>query len=104
MLRLGVLAAFGLALLATSAHAQTVESALSPGKLIRGHADVEDNCAKCHVRFNRAAQVGLCLECHKDTARDVQTHQGYHGRLKDKECRTCHTDHKGRAVNIAPLD
>lgn len=86
------------------ARADTVESVLSPGKLIHGHADIEGDCAQCHVRFNRAAQTGRCLDCHKDVARDVQTHQGYHGRLEDNECRACHTEHKGRDMNIAPLD
>jgi hypothetical protein len=86
------------------AQAETVESVLMPGKVIEGHADLEGDCKNCHVRFDKAAQTGLCLDCHKDVAKDVQQHKGYHGRIKEQECRACHTDHKGRAVNIAPLD
>jgi len=75
-----------------------------PGKVIAGHAKLETDCKQCHVRFNKSAQSGLCLDCHKDVARDVMAKQGYHGRLKEQECRACHTEHKGRDVNIAPLD
>lgn len=99
-----LLLALGAIALAAAARAETLESALSPGKLIAGHADLEVNCAQCHVRFNKAGQTGLCLDCHKDVARDVQAHQGFHGRLKEKECRACHTEHKGRNMNIAPFD
>jgi hypothetical protein len=85
--------------------ADTVESVLMPGPLIEGHADLGGDCKNCHVRFNKSAQSGLCLDCHKKVAADVRQAHGYHGRLdKDKECRECHTDHKGRTVNIAPLE
>jgi hypothetical protein len=84
--------------------ADNLETALMPGKVIEGHADLEADCKNCHVRFNKAAQTGLCLDCHKDVARDVQQHRGHHGRIEEQECRVCHTDHKGRAMNIAPLD
>lgn len=84
--------------------AQNIESVVMPGKLIRGHVDSESDCRLCHVRFNRAAQAGLCLDCHKDIAGDVRDKRGYHGRLRDKQCRACHTDHKGRDADIVVLD
>jgi len=92
------------ALLIPVAQADTVESVIMPGKVIVGHAKLETDCKQCHVRFNKSAQSGLCLDCHKDVSRDVITKQGYHGRLKEQECRACHTEHKGRDMNIAPLD
>lgn len=82
----------------------SLESALMPGKVIKGHAKLEAECKNCHVRFNKAAQTRLCLDCHKDAAQDVQGRRGHHGRITEKECRVCHTDHKGRDANIAPLD
>lgn len=100
----GLFLMIGLAGFALAARGDTLESALSPGKLIVGHAKFDADCAKCHVRFNRAAQAGLCLDCHKNVARDVQAHRGFHGRLRDQNCRRCHTEHKGRNMNIAPLD
>jgi hypothetical protein len=93
-----------LAGLVVPAAADSVETALMPGKVIEGHADIEADCKKCHVRFKKGAQSGLCLDCHKDVAKDAIQKQGYHGRLQEQECRACHTEHKGRDMNIAPLD
>ncbi len=88
------------------AAADSAETALMPGKVIEGHAKYEEECKNCHKRFDKGAQTGLCLDCHKETAADVRSHKGYHGRLKDddKECRTCHTDHKGRNAKIVVFD
>ena len=86
------------------AQADTVENVIMPGKVIEGHADIENDCKKCHVRFNKSAQSGQCLDCHKDVAKDAIQKQGYHGSIAEKECRICHTDHKGRTTTIAPLD
>lgn len=95
---------FILALLPHQAVADSAESALMPGKVIEGHAKYEDECKNCHKRFDKGAQTGLCLDCHKETAADVRSRKGYHGRLKDHECRTCHTDHKGRDARIVVFD
>jgi hypothetical protein len=102
----------GLAVLLAGAiaSAQSLESALRPGEVIAGHAKWEDDCAQCHVRFDRAAQDRLCLACHKDLGQDVREKTGYHGRLRAVQqgpqpvCRTCHTDHRGRQARIANLD
>ncbi len=107
MIRRCLLAAAWLlaALLATqNAWAQSVESVLSPGPLIRGHAKVEGDCKSCHVRFDRAAQDGLCIGCHKETGRDLREKAGFHGRNKPQACRTCHTDHRGADAKIAEFD
>lgn len=93
-----------LTLCAGAAGAQSLEGVLMPGAVIEGHAKYESDCRKCHIPFNRAAQDGLCLDCHKEVAADVRQKGGFHGRLKPQPCRTCHTEHKGRTVNIAPLD
>ena len=76
-----------------AAQAQTLESALMPGAVIEGHAKFEAECANCHVRFDRGAQAGLCLGCHKPVRADVNGRIGYHGRSAErgKNCRTCHT-------------
>ncbi len=98
------LALLALAFAAGSAGAQSLESALSPGPLIEGHAKVEGQCEKCHVRFDRAAQDRLCMDCHKEVGQDVRQHTGFHGRQKPQACRACHTEHKGRDVRIAQFD
>ena len=101
-----LLAAAGLAAMHIFAAAQTLESVVMPGMVIQGHAKYETDCRKCHTPFNRAAQTRLCLDCHKETAADVRAAQGYHGRIREREreCRLCHTDHKGRAAKIVVLD
>ncbi len=92
--------------MAATASAQNLESAVMPGPVIKGHADQEGDCAKCHVRFDRAAQPRLCLDCHKAVRGDVAGGGGYHGRLREqgRECRSCHTEHKGRGAKIVFLD
>ncbi len=96
--------ALGLIALAPDASAQsTLEGVLMPGKVIGGHAKLEAKCSNCHVRFDRAAQDRLCLDCHKDVATDVSRKQGHHGRMKAQSCRGCHTEHRGREANIAPV-
>lgn len=80
------------------------ESALMPGEVIQEHAKLEENCKECHVRFNKEAQTGLCSDCHKDVKGDILKHEGFHGRLEEKECRKCHTEHKGRNAKIVVLD
>jgi len=97
-------AALVLAALCGFASAQSVESAIMPGKVIAGHAKWEQDCSACHVRFDRAAQPRLCLDCHKEVAADVRTARGHHGQLKERECRSCHTDHRGRDAKIVDLD
>lgn len=84
--------------------AESIESVLMPGKVIEGHADLEIDCKNCHARFKKSAQTGLCLDCHKDVAQDTSHKRGFHGRIKEQECRICHTEHKGRTMNIAPID
>jgi hypothetical protein len=93
-----------LALACAAARAQPLEKVLMPGPVIQGHAKVEDDCRSCHVPFDRGAQNGLCLACHKETAADLRQQQGLHGRLAPQPCRSCHTEHKGRDARIAPLD
>lgn len=93
-----------LGLITAAASAQTLETAIMPGRVIQGHADLEGDCANCHRRFDRAAQTGLCMACHKDIGADVKAKRGHHGRLSEVECRTCHTDHKGRQARIVLLD
>ena len=92
---------------ATCLQANPFESLVSPGDVISGHAKDEQKCEKCHEPFSQSVQNKLCLDCHKDTAADLKSREGFHGRLKDIEsrpCKSCHTDHKGRDFKIVLLD
>ena len=89
-----------------NAHAQ-LESLVMPGEVISGHADIEKECASCHVKFERGKQTELCAGCHEDVASDIASGQGFHGRdrnAKRRECSYCHIEHEGRDANIIPLD
>jgi len=100
-----VFAALAPLLLTGSARADIVETALMPGQVIEGHAKWEDTCTTCHKRFDKTAQSQLCQDCHKDIRKDIDGKQGFHGRFKEqKECKECHTEHKGRTESIASLN
>ena len=86
-------------------HAESLESAIMPGKVIQGHAKYEDECKNCHKRFDKAGQNKLCMDCHKEVGKDVEQKKGFHGRQPaDKECRECHTEHKGRTAKVVNLN
>jgi hypothetical protein len=85
-------------------HAQGLESMLAPGPVSRAHVKVEHDCKSCHARFDRNAQDGLCIACHKDVGADIRSHQGLHGRHEAQACRACHTEHKGRDARLAAFD
>lgn len=93
-----------LAVFSGMARGQSIEKALMPGELIRGHAKYEHECGNCHRKFDRGAQSRLCADCHKEVGRDLAAGTGYHGRTKDKPCSHCHTEHKGRQADIAAFD
>jgi hypothetical protein len=99
-----LLAGLLLAIVAGPGSAQSLESALSPGPLTRSHAKADGSCSDCHVRFDRAGQDGRCLACHKEVAGDLRAKTGLHGKQPAQACRTCHVDHRGRDMNIAPLN
>ncbi|MFI4929206.1 MAG: cytochrome c3 family protein, partial [Burkholderiales bacterium] len=89
---------------ASQALAQNIESVLRPGDLVQAHAKWEEDCSKCHVRFERAAQDRLCADCHKEVGQDMRERTGFHGRQQAQPCRSCHTDHKGRNARIVVFD
>jgi hypothetical protein len=86
------------------------EKLVMPGPLVTAHAKWESDCSSCHKAFDTAAQRTLCLDCHKDVASDlttlVESERGFHGRnslASSGDCRSCHTDHKGRGADIRGL-
>lgn len=96
-----------LAFASANLFAQSFDTLVMPGKISEAHAKIEKECKKCHLPFKRTEQSGLCMDCHKDTAKDVKTKRGFHGVSPDvngKECKSCHAEHKGREAKIAVFD
>jgi len=90
-----------------TARAGEIEKLLMPGPVIRGHADVEGDCGRCHVAFQAESQDALCRECHKDVGEDIRESTGFHGRaagVANVRCCACHPEHKGRDANVLGLD
>ena len=105
---IGLLIAISAVALAPAAMAQNIlEQLVNPGPLAEAHAKLESTCTSCHTPFSRTTQNGLCLDCHKPVAADLNAHSGFHGRSPEigaSQCRRCHTDHKGRAFSILFFD
>jgi hypothetical protein len=83
------------------------EKLILPGEVVEPHAKLESKCESCHEPFSKSSQRRLCLECHKDINADIRDKKGFHGKrpeITTAECKTCHTDHKGRKANIVPFD
>lgn len=83
---------------------EAMESLLMPGELSRVHARYEQTCDKCHENFKKQSQNRRCLDCHKEIRADLDDKAGWHGKVsgvRDRECRSCHTEHKGRGRDIA---
>lgn len=83
------------------------EKLVSPGEVIAPHVKWEKTCTSCHEPFSKTSQRRLCLECHKDIATDIFETRGFHGKRPEilkAECKTCHTDHKGRDADVVLLD
>ena len=101
-------AAIALLMALFGAHAETLfEKLVKPGDVIEGHAKFEKTCESCHEPFDKKLQRRLCLECHKDIASDIGSKHGLHGKRRDiatAECKSCHTDHKGRGADIVQFD
>ncbi len=91
-----------------SANAQSwFERLVMPGELVESHSKLESKCSSCHEAFSKQFQRHLCLDCHKEIARDVNGNRGFHGKRPEvgkQECSHCHTDHIGRKADIVLLD
>lgn len=87
--------------------AADIETLLMPGKVVRGHAEIESECSKCHARFSKKTQTRLCLDCHDSIDADIKGSRGFHGRsatIKASDCRSCHSEHLGRDADIVLLN
>ena len=84
-------------LLALCCGGSRLAAQISPGPLARPHQQLDGTtqCAKCHGE-HKALMTSLCLNCHKEIAWLVERNRGYHARVQDEACASCHPDHAGR--------
>jgi hypothetical protein len=78
---------------------------VSPGALVRGHADLATDCFACHAPL-RGASSSRCIRCHATTDIGLRTTKGmplpasarkttFHQELIEQDCMACHSDHLG---------
>ncbi len=79
---------------------------LSPGALVKGHAELATDCFACHTAL-RGATAERCIACHALPDIGLRTTQGaaiahatplkasFHQELTEQNCMACHSDHAG---------
>jgi hypothetical protein len=78
---------------------------VSPGPLVKGHAELATDCFACHAAW-RGASSGRCIECHAVADVGLKTTKGvpiasgaikgsFHQQLMEQDCMACHSDHQG---------
>ena len=76
----------------------------SPGKLARGHAEIDGaaNCIKCHPAGRREVDEKKCLDCHKPIAERIAQKIGLHASPKalGRPCVLCHKEHRGLEADL----
>ena len=80
---------------------------LMPDKVTKAHAKIEVDCQKCHLHFDKSNQSPLCLDCHEEIQQDLDSKKRFHSKIppnKINQCKSCHTEHKGREFDITSLD
>lgn len=78
---------------------------VSPGALVKGHAELATDCFACHAPW-RGASSPRCVDCHALADVGVRTTRGvplgsgivkasFHQQLIEQDCTACHSDHQG---------
>ena len=86
---------------------ERMEGLVMPGEVVQGHARFETKCDKCHEAFDKSKQSKLCRDCHEQIDQDIKKKKSFHGKLHNiakRKCHSCHTDHKGRDMDIIQLN
>lgn len=78
---------------------------VSPGNLYQSHSDLNNDCFSCHKAFSGIPNKN-CISCHKVSEIGLKTKKNgdsisinsnilFHKNLKNHDCISCHSDHKG---------
>ena len=80
---------------------------VSPGPLSAAHAALDSplKCLQCHGKGGSRADMDLlCLACHKEVAWMKTANRGFHVRVANQACASCHPDHGGRDFQLVVWD
>jgi hypothetical protein len=110
------MAAIGGAVLALAiavAYLAGLKRVSSPGPVSSSHSPIETRCEQCHTVGHGVADV-RCERCHDPGGADRFTHQGHvlfgsgnphkAATAPTVACAACHTDHRGRAMEVKRID
>jgi len=62
------------------------------------------NCTQCHQLRSRGIDESRCLKCHEALGTRIQDQAGFHGRLPETDCGTCHKEHLGLDFALVRMD
>jgi len=112
-LRLAAIGGAAIAAAIAIAYSAGVKRVASPGPVSSSHSPIEGRCEQCHTVGRGVADV-RCERCHDPGGADRFTHQGHvlfgSGNSRKAEaapevaCAVCHTEHRGRAVEVKRTD
>lgn len=76
-----------------------------PGAVAKPHAELEENCTDCHQLGSKNYKK-KCIACHdhKVIEEDLRLKRGFHGKIGNTKCESCHSEHKGRNFALIVLD
>jgi len=96
----------GVVLLGLSLPSAAEAQIISPGRLSSVHGGMEGmgNCTQCHQLRKAGADGARCLQCHQSLGRRIASQDGYHGRLEERDCGTCHKEHLGEDFSVIRMD
>lgn len=104
---LWLLGLIAMAMAAPALSQSIMERLITPGPLSGPHARLESKCDSCHSSFRKEAQNAKCAACHKGVAGDIASGTRFHGRFgpaRTGSCKACHSEHKGRGLQLIRLD
>lgn len=76
---------------------------------VTSHAGTGGECKACHTApWERAKMAERCLDCHSETAKQMQDSASLHGQMlqnsPDLTCRQCHPEHRGANASLTEMD
>ena len=85
----------------------TPRAQVSPGPLARPHASLDGptDCFRCHEKgAGKSGMDRRCLDCHTEVEWMRSQKRGYHARVANRSCASCHPDHGGRDFELIAWD